>query len=118
MEVVDSAVVNPQKVAPSITKYSLVGLLLGLVLSIGILTIRALLDNTIHDEEYITQNYEYPILAKIPDLLNGGNKKYGYRYGSRYGSKYGYNSYYQARQTEKAKSNKGKPEEVNTDGKE
>ncbi len=121
MEVVDSAVVNPHKVAPSITNYSLVGLLLGLFLSIGILTIRALLDNTIHDEEYITQNYEYPILAKIPDLLNSGNKKYGYKYGSRYGygSKYGYSNYYQARQPEKAKKgNENKAEEVNTDGKE
>ncbi len=121
MEVVDSAVVNPHKVAPSITKYSMIGLLLGLFLSIGILTIRALLDNTIHDEEYITQNYQYPILAKVPDLLNSGNKKYGYKYGSKYGYgyKYGYNSYYQARQSEKAKkSDENKAGEVSTDGKE
>ncbi len=121
MEVVDSAVVNPHKVAPSITKYTLIGLLLGMILSMGILTIRALLDNTIHDEEYIVQNYQYPILAKIPDLLNSGNKKYRYKYGSKYGYGYknGYNSYFQAGQSEKAKkSNGNKNVEVSPNGKE
>ena len=80
MEVVDSAVVDLQKVAPSITKYTAIGLILGILLSAFILAIRAIMDNTIHDEEYIIQNYNYPILAKIPDLLDTGNKKYSYNY--------------------------------------
>ena len=42
--------------------------------------ILALLDDTIHDEEYILKNYDYPILARIPDLVNSGGKKYGYYY--------------------------------------
>lgn len=119
MTVVDSAVVNPHKVAPSITKFSLIGLLLGVLLSTGILAIRALMDNTIHDEEYIVQNYQYPILAKIPDLLNGGNKRYSYRYKLKYGYKYSYNGYYQTRKSDKLKtSNENKAERVNVDGKE
>ncbi len=76
MAVVDSAIPNLQKVEPSITKYTLVGLILGMLLSIIVLAVRAIMDNTIHDEDYIIQNYEYPILAKIPDLYDMGTKKY------------------------------------------
>ena len=84
MEVVDSAIPNLQKVAPSITKYTAVGFILGVLLSVLCLAVSALLDNTIQDEDYIIQNYKYPILAKIPDLLDGGTKRYGYRYGYNY----------------------------------
>ncbi|MBE6750783.1 MAG: hypothetical protein E7560_06440 [Ruminococcaceae bacterium] len=84
MEVVDSAIPNLQKVAPSVSLYTILGFMLGAFVSIIILTIRALLDNTIHDEDYIMQNYDYPILAKIPDLLDIGNKSYGYKYGKAY----------------------------------
>lgn len=78
MEVVDSAVASNKKVSPSITKFTAVGFILGVLLSAMVLVIIALLDNTIHDEEYILNNYGYPILAKIPDLLNTGTKKYAY----------------------------------------
>lgn len=78
MEVVDSAIAINKKVAPNITQYTAIGFVLGVLLSVAVLVVFALLDNTIHDEEYILNNYEYPILAKIPDLLNTGTKKYGY----------------------------------------
>ncbi len=78
MEVVDSAIPVLTKVGPSITKYTALGIILGAFLCVAILAVLAILDDTIHDEEYILQNYDYPILAKIPDLLNTGNKKYGY----------------------------------------
>lgn len=78
MEVVDSAVAINEKVAPSITKFTAVGFILGAFLSIVLLVVLALFDNTIHDEEYIINNYSYPVLAKIPDLLDAGGKKYSY----------------------------------------
>ncbi|MBE6727653.1 MAG: hypothetical protein E7562_03285 [Ruminococcaceae bacterium] len=78
MEVVDSAVAEYEKVAPSITQYTAVGLVLGVLLSTIVLIITAMLDDTIHDDEYILRTYDYPILAKVPDLLNSGNKQYGY----------------------------------------
>ena len=80
MEVVDSAVPELQKVAPSITTYTAVGFVLGVLLSIIVLVILALLDDRIHDEDYILQNYDCPILAKVPDLLNSGSRHYGYYY--------------------------------------
>jgi len=80
MEVVDSAVVNKEKVAPSVTKYTALGFIVGATLSLIALVVIALLDNTIHDDEYITKTYDYPILAKIPNLVESGGKRYGYYY--------------------------------------
>lgn len=78
MEVVDSAIPDIEKVAPSITQYTAVGLVLGVLISIIVLIIFALMDDTIHDEEYVLRTYDYPILGKVPDLLNTGNKSYAY----------------------------------------
>ena len=80
MEVVDSAVPELQKVAPSITVYTAISFVLGVLLSIVVLVVLALMDDTIHDEDYVLQNYDCPILAKVPNLLNSGNKHYGYYY--------------------------------------
>lgn len=80
MEVVDSAVANLEKVAPSITRYTATGLLLGFVLSALVLVIIAMLDDTVHDEEYVLRTYDYPILAKVPNLLGHSSKEYKYRY--------------------------------------
>ena len=78
MEVVDSAIPDVNKIAPSITKYTAVGLMLGVLISAIILVVMALMDDTIHDEEYILRTYDYPILGKVPNLLNSGNKSYSY----------------------------------------
>lgn len=78
MEVVDSAVPDLEKVSPSVTRYTAVGLLLGVLLSALVLVVVALMDDTIHDEEYVLRTYDYPILGKVPNLLDAGSK--GYRY--------------------------------------
>lgn len=80
MEVVEYAVPELHKVAPNVTMYTAVGMLLGALLAVLVLVILTLLDDTIHDEDYILQNYDYPILAKVPDLLDSGSKHYGYYY--------------------------------------
>lgn len=80
MEVVDSGAVNLQKVSPSITKYTMLGLFVGVFVSVLAIALLAILDDTIHDEEYVLRNYNYPILAKVPDLVNSGAKPYGYYY--------------------------------------
>ena len=74
MEVVDSAIPDLQKVGPSITRYTAVGLFLGLFLSCAVLAVFAIMDDTIHDEEYVLRTYDYPILGKVPNLLNTGAK--------------------------------------------
>ena len=78
MEVVDSAIPNLEKISPSITNYTAVGLILGVLLSFLVLAIFAMMDNTIHDEEYVLKTYNYPILAKVPNLINPANRQHGY----------------------------------------
>lgn len=78
MEVVDSAIPIFDKVAPSVTNYTALGLIIGVLISTVILVVVALMDDTIHDEEYVLKMYDYPILGKVPDLLDTGNKSYGY----------------------------------------
>lgn len=78
MEVVDSAVPDLAKVYPSITKYTIAGFMIGILLSAGVIVIFALMDDTIHDEEYIIRTYNYPILGKVPNLLDTGNRSYSY----------------------------------------
>lgn len=80
VEIVESAIPNPEKVGPSVTAYTIIGFVLGLLLAITVLLIVALMDDTIHDEEYVIQNYGCPILAKVPNLLSSGSKHYGYYY--------------------------------------
>ena len=55
-------------------------MMLGVLLTVVILVVVALLDDTIHDEDYVIKTYDYPILAKVPDLLDSGTKRYGYYY--------------------------------------
>lgn len=78
MEVVDSAIVSTQKISPSITKYTAIGIIIGTLLSVICIALFAIMDDTIHDEEYILNNYDYPILAKVPNLLNSGSDHYKY----------------------------------------
>ncbi len=78
MEVVDSAIPHREKISPSITQYTAIGLVLGLLIAMVALVVAALLDDTIHDEDYVLQTYDYPILAKVPNLLDSNDNQYGY----------------------------------------
>ena len=77
---VESAFPQLQKIGPSITRYTAVGLILGILLSLTSVVVAALMDDTIHDESYVLRTYDYPILGKVPNLINSGNKSYGYYY--------------------------------------
>ena len=80
VRIVESAIPVYEKVAPSISKYTMIGGMLGVLLVAAILTIRAILDDTIYDEEYVIQTYGCPILAKIPDLTGNEGNRYSYYY--------------------------------------
>lgn len=86
--VVDTAVAAVSKSAPNISKYTAMGILAGIVLSCFVIVVLELLDDVIHDEEYLLQTYNIPILAVIPDLT--GKKKGGY-YSSYYDKANNYN---------------------------
>ena len=83
MEVVDSSVPNYKKIGPSITKFTIIGFAIGTLISLIAVAVVAMMDDRIHDEDYIIETYDYPILAKIPDLVNTEGKKYSYYYESK-----------------------------------
>ena len=76
---VDFAVRPTEKSSPSITKNVALGLVMGMVLSCGVIVLLELLDEQIRDEEYLTQTFGLPVLAAIPDLMRSDEtSKYGY----------------------------------------
>lgn len=87
MEVVDTAVVDTHKVSPNVTRHTELGFIIAAVACVILLVIVALLDDTIHDEEYIHRTYDYPILAKVPNLLGSSEKQYAYYYQRKKGTK-------------------------------
>ena len=95
VEVVDSAVIPSSKSAPSLTRYAMIGFVIGLVATLAVIVVIELLDDQVRDESFLTQSFNLPVLASIPDLnanVSGKAYKYG-KYGS---AKYGYRrgSYY------------------------
>ena len=99
VKVVDLAIVPSSRYAPNVTRYTAIGLLIGVVLSAAVIILMELFDEQIRGEDYLIQTYNLPILATIPDLNASGKGKGYYKYG--YG--YGYRShYYEAAEEKKA----------------
>lgn len=73
---VDYAVAPVRKDSPSIIKYTAFGVLAGFALSCGVIALRTLLDERVRSSDDLTQTYDLPLLAEIPDLLS--RKKGGY----------------------------------------
>lgn len=71
VRIVDYAVVPSHRYSPSYTKNTAIGILIGLVLSAGLIIMLYLLDENIRSEDYLTQNYpDIPLLAVIPDMTS------------------------------------------------
>jgi len=78
---VDLAVVPQAPFSPSVRNYTLLGAMVGLLLSCGIVLLRELLNEQIMGEEDLLQVYDLPVLATIPDMLAvQAGKAYGSYY--------------------------------------
>ncbi len=77
--IVDMAVVPQTKCAPSNSRNTLIGMVIGFVLVCGFIIIRELLDDKIQDSDYLMQAYNLPVLAVIPDLLAPSRSGYKYK---------------------------------------
>lgn len=101
--VVDLAI-KGTRISSGNTKNTIIGFFVGALIVCAIEFIRYLTDHYIHDENYILNNYDIPLLAVIPDLSTKSGKKYGkYKKSSKYGyskygkyTKYGYRTYGQS----------------------
>ncbi len=95
VRLVDSAVRPTSRSSPSYTRYALIGVVVGAVLSCAAIIIQDLMNTTVRDEEYLKQRYNIPLLAVIPDAFDPSKKKYGYKYGYKKGGSYRYKYGYQ-----------------------
>jgi len=82
-KVVDYAVVPSTPSSPSLTRNTILGVVLAMVLSTAMIVVREIFDVTIKTEEDITRMCDYPVLASVPDM--GTDTKSGSYYG--YGQK-------------------------------
>lgn len=84
-KIVDYAVLPAHKSYPSISKFTLIGGMLGVLIAIAIIAFLAITNDQIKDESELDGRFGLPILANVPDLKTGKGKGYGYGYG--YGKK-------------------------------
>ena len=92
MKIVDGGMVNTAKVAPNVRSYTLMGFFIGCLLACAAIVVYALFDDTIRGEDYIVRRYDYPILARVPDLDRHDSGKYKYRRYAYKSYRYGYSS--------------------------
>lgn len=79
--VVDQPIVPTSRSSPSYVQNTMLGFLLGFLLSVIVIMVRTVLDSTIRAEEDLTTSGEYPVLVDVPDMEHSG--KGGYYYGYR-----------------------------------
>ncbi len=83
--VVSPGIADTDKVSPSVTIYTAIGLMAGVFVAALVIGVSAYLDNTIHDESYMLNTYGYSLLAVVPDLNDEKSSSYGYRKYGGYG---------------------------------
>lgn len=77
VRVVHYAIVPTEKASPNITMFTAVGMLLGIAISCIVVIVQLVSDTLIHNEDYLTETYDLPVLAVIPNLYdNSGNTDY------------------------------------------
>lgn len=79
VRIADYAVVPSQKASPSTTRNTMIGAIIGILLVCVVLVVLELTDELIHDSDYVSQTYEFPVLAVIPDLLNNSKPSSQYK---------------------------------------
>lgn len=82
-KVVDTAVKAATPSSPNYTKNTLLGLVIGIVLSVGIIVLQEIFDTTIRTEEDIMLANPNPVLAAVPDMSAPSKGGYYYGYGGK-----------------------------------
>ena len=83
--IVDYAVAPAHKASPSIAKNTILGMLVGIVIACGIIVVRELMDDEIHTADYLTETFDSPMLAVVPELTLSSTASDYYEYGYGYG---------------------------------
>lgn len=74
VKLISQASANPDPVSPNVGRNTAVAALLGLVLSMGVVILREMLDNKIKSEEDVRKYLDLPVIGVIPDYEMGGKR--------------------------------------------
>ena len=74
VKVISAASVDPDPVSPNIPRNTAIAGVLGLVVCVGILFLRVLLDNKINTEDDVTKHLGLTVIGVIPNYENGGKR--------------------------------------------
>lgn len=74
VKVISQSSANPDPVSPNVMRNTAIAALLGLVLSMGVVILREMLDNKIKSEEDVRKYLELPVIGVIPDYDMGGKR--------------------------------------------
>lgn len=78
VRVVHRAIVPTEKASPNVTLFTAIGMVVGTVIACLALIILMVSDTLIHNEDYLMETYDLPVLAVIPYLYNNsGDDDYG-----------------------------------------
>lgn len=77
--VIDTAE-DSKKVSPNTSMNTIIGFMIGLIISILVVLVINMLDQTVKDEDDVTENYHIPILGSVPNC-NQASKGGSYAYG-------------------------------------
>ena len=76
--VVETALVPSSPSSPSYPKNTVIGFMLGFLLSVAVIALREIFDNTVRSEMDVEQACRYPILAAVPDMIMPSKGGYYY----------------------------------------
>lgn len=74
VKLISQASANPDPVSPNVMRNTAVAAMLGLVLSLGVIILREMLDNRIKTEDDVRKYLDMPVIGVIPDYEMGGKR--------------------------------------------
>lgn len=74
VKLISQASANPDPVSPNVMRNTAVAAMLGLVLSLGVIILREMLDNRIKTEDDVRKYLDIPVIGVIPDYEMGGKR--------------------------------------------
>ncbi len=87
VKIIDYAIPSNVKVSPNIARNTMLGFLIGLVLSCAFIALREMFDVRVKSEADIEKEFDFPILGIIPKIGTENSGQEGYYYRNSY---YGY----------------------------
>lgn len=74
MQIIDTPILPSDIYSPNYLKYTLVGMVLGVFLSAGMIVLRELLDNRVKAEEDLEERFGISVIGTVPDIIAASKK--------------------------------------------